>query len=115
MLKRIKNILITWDGLWSIPVAGVILMLVSGLLLELNPTADVIGIGMVQDVFTAAFRVVVGNMFAQVGLAINVFLFFGLTVKEFKLFFDIQKTWVKFSLIVGLYACYLLAFVLALP
>jgi hypothetical protein len=115
MIKIIRNILITWDGLWSIPVAAMLLMYVSGLLIELNPNADVIGIGLFQDVFIAAFRTLIANSFAQVGIAINAFLFFGFTVKEFKQWFSSLKDYTKVLLVLGLYACYLLAFALMLP
>jgi hypothetical protein len=115
MLKKLKNVMITWDGLWSIPLAAMLLMYVSGVLIELNPTADVIGIGLFQDVFIAAFRMLIANTFAQVGIAINAFLFFGFTVKELKQWFSSLTNYTKVWLVLGLYACYLLAFALMLP
>jgi hypothetical protein len=116
MFKRILNWLITWDGLWSIPLAAVALMYVSGLLIEINPNADVIGIGMIQDVFTAAFRLLIANTMAQVGLAINMFLFFGFTVKQFKQWWHTSLSGShRLKLVLALYVAYILAFALMLP
>lgn len=114
-MQKLRNILITWDGLWSIPLAGVLLMYVSGLLIEINPAADVIGIGMIQDVFTAAFRLIIANTVAQVGLAINAFLFFGFTTKQVKQWWILLNSTTRLKLLLALYVAYIIAFAVMLP
>ncbi len=115
ILMKIRNFLITWDGLWAIPASIIMLVFVTGLLLDINPNADVIGIGVLQDVFTAAFRTVIANTMAQIGVAINIFAFFGLTMSEFKLSFNKLTPWQKVFLVGAFHCAYLLAFVLAIP
>jgi len=88
MAKKFKSLLITWDAIWSIPAAGVMLLCMTLVARWLNPLEDLWGMNQVQDIFVAAFKLMVGNLLAQIGLAINLFLFFGYSLTQFKTDFN---------------------------
>ena len=115
MFKRIKNILITWDAIWSIPLTGILLLASTMLAYWINPQADLWGLNQVQDIFVSTFKLVIGSFLAQCGLAINLFLFFGYRISQFKNDFNNLQSWQKLSAVVACYLCYLLAFALLQP
>ena len=115
MFKKLKRILIIWDAIWSVPLAAVLLFLATVISLWLNPQADLWGLNQVQDVFVSCFKLVIGSFAAQLGIAINLFLFFGYTISQFKNDFNNLQSWQKFFAVVACYLCYLLAFAVLQP
>lgn len=114
-MRKLKDILITWDGLWSIPVAGALLAIVTYILIQFDPTADVFGLGLLQDVFSASFKLIVANTVAQVGVVINVVLFFGYSVSQLKEDFYHISPCQRLYILLCVFGVYVLAFALMQP
>jgi hypothetical protein len=114
-LNKAMKLLITWDALWSVPVVGFLLFYATGKIHEIAPETDLWGLNQMQDIMVSAFKMMVGNFVAQVGLAINVFLFFGYKLSSFKKDFNNLQTCQKVFAVVACYLCYLLVFAALQP
>ena len=114
-MKKIARILITWDGIWSIPLACVLLAAATYVLLLIDPTADVFGVGLFQDVFVSTFKLIVANTVAQVGIVINVMLFLGYRLSQLKEDFHYISPCKRLYIALAFFCLYVLAFAVMQP
>ena len=111
-MKRLKNILITWEGMITIPVIVFMMVIVAGFVQSFSSNIVIFPEQYFQEIMYKTSVLVMGSTFVQIGIVINLMLFFGFKNSDLKQWFtqlsDTQKLWV----VVCFYALYYLVFAL---
>jgi hypothetical protein len=111
-MKNITKILTTWEGIYAIPLVTLFLIFCAGLMQKLNPFIGIFPEQYLQEIVYKITALIIGSNIVQIGIYINVMLFFNIKISDLKFWFTQLTPWQKLLIVVSSYALYYIVYAL---